>query len=118
MGNGESMSACGNALFRDTQPDPHTPGSALPASTYQADVGYFVDGTSMVKAGNALFREPMEDPHVEGSPLPSSRYAAEVGYFVDGTAIDKSGNALFRQRATLSYSCVSNSISIIISAKR
>ena len=34
------------------QPDMHTPGSALPASTYAADVGYLVDGTPMDRAGN------------------------------------------------------------------
>merc|ERR1711979_172967 len=78
------------------QPDTHMNGSPLPTSTYEADVGYFVDGTSVAKAGNALFRAPMMDPHVNGSPLPPSKYAADVGYFVCGTAIEKSGNALFR----------------------
>ena len=27
------------------QADPHSPGSALPASAYAADIGYLVDGT-------------------------------------------------------------------------
>ena len=27
------------------QPDPHSPGSALPTSSYAADIGYLVDGT-------------------------------------------------------------------------
>ena len=33
-------------------PDPHAPGSELPASAYAADVGYLVDGTPIDKAGN------------------------------------------------------------------
>ena len=32
--------------------DPHAPGSALPASSYAADIGYLVDGTPMDAAGN------------------------------------------------------------------
>lgn len=32
--------------------DPHAPGSALPASSYAADIGYLVDGTPMNAAGN------------------------------------------------------------------
>eukprot|EP00969_Alexandrium_andersonii_P366290 15468166-Alexandrium_andersonii.AAC.1 len=71
-------------------------GSPLPTSTYQADTGYFVDGTSIVKAGNMAFRAPEADPHMAGSPLPPAKYAADVGYFVDGTAIDKAGNEVFR----------------------
>jgi len=34
------------------QPDPHSPGSALPESAYAADVGYLVDGTPLDAAGN------------------------------------------------------------------
>lgn len=43
------------ACFQETiGPDPHSPGSPLPASAYAADIGYLVDGTDLAKAGNAI----------------------------------------------------------------
>jgi len=68
----------------------------LDKTVYNADVGYFVDGTSVVKAGNALFRPPMPDPHTEGSPLPGSYYIADVGYLADGSSFKTVGNQAFR----------------------
>ena len=32
------------------QADPHSPGSALPPSSYAADIGYLVDGTPCLAA--------------------------------------------------------------------
>jgi len=92
--DGTSLVRCGNALFRDPMPDPHTDGSALPTSKYIADVGYFSDGTSMVYCGNAQFRDPMPDPHTAGSPLPEAwtPYVNSSGSLADGTEMGKVGN--------------------------
>merc|ERR1712178_8111 len=50
--DGTSLVRCGNALFRDPMPDPHTDGSPLPESKYINSNGYLADGTAMGKVGN------------------------------------------------------------------
>ena len=61
------MNAAGNAINHPEtmQPDPHTPGSPLPASFYAAEVGYLVDGTDLAYAGNNSVKGP---PPVSSMP--------------------------------------------------
>merc|ERR1712139_283205 len=54
--DGTPLNGAGNALFRPPTPDPHTPGSPMPADTYIGDTGYFSDGTPVDRCCNALFR--------------------------------------------------------------
>jgi len=50
------MNQAGNEVNHpeNMQPDLHAPGSPLPTSPYQANIGYFCDGTPIEQAGNAL----------------------------------------------------------------
>ena len=52
--DGTPLNRAGNAINHPENigPDPHTPGSPLPPSSYAADIGYLVDGTDIATAGN------------------------------------------------------------------
>merc|ERR1711963_255441 len=72
--DGTPMNRAGNLINHPETigPDPHVPGSDLPAAVFVNSVGYLPDGTPMNKAGN-LINHPETigpDPHVPGSPLP------------------------------------------------
>ena len=56
-------------------PDSHVDESALPVSTYAADVGYFIDSTAINTAGSTTFQDPLPGRHADGSPLPPGKYA-------------------------------------------
>ena len=53
-------------------PDPHAPGSPLPASSYLADTGYFADGTALTTAGNNSVTQAVPAPASNTTPAPTS----------------------------------------------
>ena len=76
--DGTPLNAAGNAINHPEtmQPDPHSPGSPLPPSSYLADIGYLADGTPLATAGNNSVRQaPASSPP---SPPPAAA-AAFVG---------------------------------------
>ena len=66
-------------------PNSHVDGPALPVSTYEAVVGYFVGSTTINAAGNMTFREPFAREARGRIPLPPAKYAADVGYWSNAT---------------------------------